>query len=165
MRRRFLWAGDLKRVHFCKQAPYHLRMDDFGLCQASPQAWSLKHWLKVMRQAGFVVKSFPLLGSVVSDPPASPPSTNPTSSLKQRLLRLRLSCFSSFYRFGIHACSRQTGHTKNGFRNIARMVSTSRPGSLCCKKSKLRMVLTLHRYMRVTKGPAAQITDVGRDKG
>jgi ubiquinone/menaquinone biosynthesis C-methylase UbiE len=95
-----IWKEDVSQA--IVDAIHDTSMDDFGLCQASPQAWSLKHWLNVMRQAGFAVLSSSLLGSVVADPPASPPSTNLSSSLKQMLLRLRLDWFSSFYQLRRH---------------------------------------------------------------
>lgn len=73
-------------------------LDDFGLCQASPQAWSLTPWLDLMRQTGFTILSSRLLVSTLADPTAIPPATLPDSSAKQGLLHLRLACFSLFYR-------------------------------------------------------------------
>lgn len=73
-------------------------LDDFGLCQASPQAWSLTPWLNLMRQAGFAILSSRLLGSTLADPLALPHPVLPHPSSKQRLLHLRLACFSLFYR-------------------------------------------------------------------
>lgn len=91
-----IWKPGVSQVTV--DAIHDTSIEDFGLCQASPQAWSLEPWLNMIRQAGFFVLSAHLLAPTVADPLISPQPSLSTLSMKQRLLRLRMECFSAFYR-------------------------------------------------------------------
>ncbi|NJN55547.1 MAG: hypothetical protein HC804_12800, partial [Anaerolineae bacterium] len=39
---------------------YAASMADFGVCQASQQAWNVQDWLALMQQTGFTVINAPL---------------------------------------------------------------------------------------------------------
>jgi ubiquinone/menaquinone biosynthesis C-methylase UbiE len=77
-------------------------INDFGLCQASPQAWSIEAWEELMRSVGFTVIYAGLIESAAVDLPAPPPTMGSLSALKQKLLTLRLAWFSRFYRIKRH---------------------------------------------------------------
>lgn len=54
-------------------AIYASSVADFGICQASPQPWSLANWLELMRFMGFIVRSADLLESYRLFFPPLPP--------------------------------------------------------------------------------------------
>lgn len=79
---------------------------DFGLCQTSPQPWSLDEWTDVMVQAGFQLVSAHFLNQHLSQEPAKHPTRSTLFTqanrlkgyLHPRLIRERLN-----YRRRLHA--------------------------------------------------------------
>ncbi|HRQ40286.1 MAG TPA: class I SAM-dependent methyltransferase [Chloroflexota bacterium] len=85
-------------------AIYAACMADFGICQASPQAWGVDAWQRLMRQTGFQVAAADLLDEIVAaeragDGRASPAATRfPRLSHWRRLAHPRLAWQSLVYR-------------------------------------------------------------------
>ncbi|MBX3055087.1 MAG: methyltransferase domain-containing protein [Anaerolineae bacterium] len=79
-------------------AIYAACMADFGICQASPQAWGLAEWLQLMRQTGFQVAAADLLEEVIAGEVADAiPDANRLSRWR-RLAHPRLAWQSLVYR-------------------------------------------------------------------
>jgi SAM-dependent methyltransferase len=77
-------------------AIYASSMADFGICQASPQPWSLAEWLNLMQGVGFVVVSADLLVPYqIAFPPLPPHS--PQLLTRSRLFS-RVCQWQSYFR-------------------------------------------------------------------
>jgi ubiquinone/menaquinone biosynthesis C-methylase UbiE len=95
-----IWKQDVSQA--IVETIHDSSLDDFGLGQASRQAWSLEQWLNVMRQAGFSVISSELLKSAAVASSSSFRFGGTISPFRRILLRLRLGSFSTFYRLKRH---------------------------------------------------------------
>ncbi len=77
-----IWRADVSAEQ--ARMIYQASITDFGVCQASEQAWHLHDWLTLMQQTGFKIVDAPLLNQVL---PADNDKIPPAVALSDRFTR------------------------------------------------------------------------------